>query len=129
MSIHYLTKKLQVLGLQLFSNFSFHERGNMVPMSMEFIEALQEIAKEKGISQEVLLDAIEAALISSYKRNFNTAQNVRVEINRHNGVIKVYARKTVVEDVLDSRLEISVDSAREVNPHYQVDDVAEIEVT
>lgn len=98
-------------------------------MSMEFIEALSEIEREKGIGKDVLLEAIEAALISSYKRNFNTAQNVRVDINRTTGQIKVYARKTVSEDVLDPRLEISVEAARAINPHYQVEDIAEIEVT
>lgn len=98
-------------------------------MSMEFIEALSEIEREKGIGKDVLLEAIEAALISSYKRNFNTAQNVRVDINRTTGQIKVYARKTVSEDVLDPRLEISVEAARSINPHYQVEDIAEIEVT
>jgi len=98
-------------------------------MSMEFIEALSEIEREKGISKDVLLEAIEAALISSYKRNFNTAQNVRVDINRTTGQIKVYARKTVVEEVTDPRLEISLEAARSINPHYQLDDIAEIEVT
>jgi N utilization substance protein A len=96
---------------------------------MEFIEALSEIEREKGISKDVLIEAIEAALISSYKRNFNTAQNVRVDINRTTGSIKVYARKTVVEEVLDPRLEISLEAARAINPHYQLDDIAEIEVT
>ncbi len=62
-------------------------------MNTDFIEALSEIEREKGISKELLIDAIEAAMISSYKRNFNTAQNVRVDINRHTGLIKVYARK------------------------------------
>jgi N utilization substance protein A len=98
-------------------------------MSMEFIEALSEIEREKGIAKDVLIEAIEAALISSYKRNFNTAQNVRVDINRTTGVIKVYARKTIVEEVLDPRLEISVEAARSMNPHYQLEDIAEIEVT
>ncbi|TVX97624.1 transcription termination factor NusA [Cohnella terricola] len=98
-------------------------------MSMEFIEALSEIEREKGIAKDVLIEAIEAALISSYKRNFNTAQNVRVDINRTTGLIKVYARKTIVEEVLDPRLEISLEAARAINPHYQLDDIAEIEVT
>ncbi|WP_239616974.1 transcription termination factor NusA [Cohnella mopanensis] len=98
-------------------------------MSMEFIEALSEIEREKGISKDVLIEAIEAALISSYKRNFNTAQNVRVDINRTTGQIKVYARKTIVEEMLDPRLEISLEAARAINPHYQLDDIAEIEVT
>lgn len=98
-------------------------------MNTDFIEALNEIEREKGIRKDILLDAIEAALISSYKRNFNTAQNVRVDINRETGVIKVFARKTVVEETLDPRLEISLDAAREINPNYQLDDIVEIEVT
>ncbi|WP_084509274.1 transcription termination factor NusA [Paenibacillus assamensis] len=98
-------------------------------MSIDFIEALAEIEHEKGIAKEILIDAIEAALISSYKRNFNAAQNVRVDINRTTGVIKVYARKTVVDEVMDPRHEISLHASREVNPNYQIDDVCEIEVT
>lgn len=98
-------------------------------MNMDFIEALNEIEREKGIAKEVLIDAIEAALISSYKRNFNTAQNVRVDIDRHTGLIKVYARKTVVDEVLDPRLEISLHAAREMNQNYQLNDIVEIEVT
>ncbi|MCR8642150.1 transcription termination factor NusA [Paenibacillus sp. N1-5-1-14] len=98
-------------------------------MNMDFIEALSEIEREKGIAKELLIDAIEAAMISSYKRNFNTASNVRVDINRQTGVIRVYARKTVMEDVLDVRLEISLHAAREINRNYQLNDIVEIEVT
>jgi N utilization substance protein A len=98
-------------------------------MNADFIEALTAIEKEKGIAKEVLLEAIEAALISSYKRNFNTAQNVRIDINRFTGMIKVFARKTVVDDVFDPRMEISLYAARELNINYMVDDIVEIEVT
>jgi N utilization substance protein A len=105
------------------------ERGDSVQMNMDFIDALNEIEREKGISKELLIDAIEAAMISSYKRNFNTAQNVRVDINRQTGLIKVYARKNVTEEVLDPRLEISLQAAREINQNYQLDDIVEIEVT
>lgn len=98
-------------------------------MNAEFMEALAELEREKGISKDVLIDAIEAALISGYKRNFNTAQNVRVDINRQTGTIRVFARKTVVEEVMDPRLEISLDAARQLNPNYQLDDIVEIEVT
>ncbi|WP_409340935.1 transcription termination factor NusA [Paenibacillus sp. MBLB4367] len=98
-------------------------------MNTDFIDALHEIESTKGISKDILIEAIEAALISSYKRNFNTAQNVRVDVNRHTGVIKVYARKNVVDEVLDPRLEISIDAAREINLNYQLDDIVEIEVT
>lgn len=98
-------------------------------MNAEFIEALGQLEKEKGISKDILIEAIEAALISGYKRNFHSAQNVRVDIDRHSGEVRVYARKTVVEEVLDPRLEISLEAAREINPHYELDDIVEIEVT
>lgn len=98
-------------------------------MNSDFMDALTTLEKEKGISKEVIIEAIEAALISGYKRNFNQAQNVRVDINRENGSIRVFARKEVVEEVFDSRLEISEEAAKAINPQYEVDDVVEIEVT
>lgn len=98
-------------------------------MNAEFIEALNQLEKEKGISKDILLEAIEAALISAYKRNFHSAQNVRVDIDRENGKVRVFARKTVVDEVTDPRLEISLEAAREISPSYQLDDIVEIEVT
>jgi N utilization substance protein A len=98
-------------------------------MNTDFIDALHEIESTKGISKDILIEAIEAALISSYKRNFNTAQNVRVDINKLTGLIRVYARKTIAEEVLDPRLEISVEAARDINPNFQLTDIVEIEVT
>lgn len=98
-------------------------------MNVEFIEALNQLAKEKGIDKDVLLEAIEAALISAYKRNFNSAPNVRVEIGRETGEVHVYARKTVTEVPEDTRLEISLDAALDMHGSYQLGDVVEIEVT
>ncbi|MCH1623745.1 transcription termination factor NusA [Fredinandcohnia quinoae] len=98
-------------------------------MSSELLDALTLLEKEKGISKDVIIEAIEAALISAYKRNFNQAQNVRVDLNLANGSMRVFARKDVVDEVFDHRLEISVDEARTINPNYQVEDVVEIEVT
>ena len=98
-------------------------------MNVQFIEALHQLEREKGISKDVLVDAIEAALISGYKRNFHSAQNVRVDIDRETGHVRVFARKLVVEEVLDPRLEISLDAAREINSSYELDDTVEIEVT
>lgn len=98
-------------------------------MNTDFIEALSALEKERGISKDVLIEAIEAALISGYKRNFNSAQNVRVDINRQTGAVRVFARKTVVDDVLDPRMEISLDAAQDINPSYQMEDIVEIEVT
>jgi len=62
-------------------------------MNTEFIEALEELEREKGIAMDILLEALEAALISAYKRNFGSLQNVRVSIDRSSGEIKVYAQK------------------------------------
>ncbi|TCP70101.1 transcription termination factor NusA [Baia soyae] len=98
-------------------------------MNAEFIEALGQLEKEKGISKDILIEAIEAALISGYKRNFHSAQNVRVDIDRMSGRVRVFARKNVVEDVLDPRLEISLDASKEINPSFELEDIVEIEVT
>ncbi len=98
-------------------------------MNVEFIEALQQISKDKGISKEILIDAIEAALISSYKRNFGTAQNVRVEINRETGDVRVYSQKRVVEEIEDELLDISLADAKAIDPNYELEDIVEREVT
>jgi transcription termination/antitermination protein NusA len=98
-------------------------------MSSELLDALTILEKEKGISKEVIIEAIEAALISAYKRNFNQAQNVRVDLNRETGTMKVFARKDVVDEVYDPRLEISIGEAQSINPNYVVNDVIEMEVT
>ena len=80
-------------------------------MKDELISALTDLCAEKGIEKEVILDALEAALIAAYKRNFASAQNVCVEIDRENGKIGVYAQKTVVEEVRDAQQEISLEDA------------------
>ncbi|MGD6775336.1 transcription termination factor NusA [Sutcliffiella horikoshii] len=98
-------------------------------MSSELFDALTLMEKEKGISKDVIIEAIEAALISAYKRNFNQAQNVRVDMNLETGTMRVFARKDVVDEVFDSRLEISIQEARQIDPNYQENDVVEIEVT
>ncbi|WP_100487719.1 transcription termination factor NusA [Sporolactobacillus pectinivorans] len=98
-------------------------------MSSDLVEAITALEKDKGISKEVLLDALEAALISAYKRNFEQAQNVRVDINEGLGQIKVYARKEVAESAENKNLQISLEDAKSLNPHYQLGDTVEIEVT
>jgi transcription termination/antitermination protein NusA len=98
-------------------------------MSTQLLDALTVLEKEKGIARDVIIEAIEAALVSAYKRNFNQAQNVRVDLNLETGTMRVFARKEVVEEVFDSRLEISVEDAAEINPSYEVGDVVELEVT
>ncbi|AJQ27690.1 MAG: NusA antitermination factor [Firmicutes bacterium] len=98
-------------------------------MNAEFMQAFEQLGKEKGIAPEVLFEAIEAALISAYKRNFSSAQNVRVSLERTTGEIHVYARKAVVEVVTDSRLEIDLTEARLLDIRYDLEDIVEVEVT
>ncbi|HET7615590.1 MAG TPA: transcription termination factor NusA, partial [Bacillales bacterium] len=98
-------------------------------MSSDLLEALTSIEKEKGISKDVILEALEAALISAYKRNFHQAQNVRVHINDETGKIEVYARKEIVESAEDRDQEISLEEAHKINPQYEIGDIVEIEVT
>ena len=66
--------------------------------SKEFLKALNEITKEKNIDPEVVYDAMELALTSAYKKNFNSNTNVKVVFNRETGEIKVYSYLTVVDD-------------------------------
>lgn len=94
-----------------------------------FLDAFREVSKEKGISLEVLFDAIEAALISAYKRNFNSAQNVRVSLDRTTGEFHVYSVKNVEEEAANNITDISLSEARKINPNYEVGDVLEEEVT
>ena len=94
-----------------------------------FLDALRALAKEKGVDEDFLFDAIEAALISAYKRNFGSAQNVRVVLDRHTGAYHVYAIKTVVDEVFDDVQEISLAQARTINEDYEEGDTIEIEVT
>lgn len=98
-------------------------------MSSDLLDALTALEKQKGISRDVLVEAIEAALVTAYKRNFNQAQNVRVDLNLDKGTMKVYSRKDVVDEVEDDRLEISLEDARRINPAYELEDIVEEEVT
>ncbi|MFJ6207685.1 transcription termination factor NusA [Lysinibacillus sp. NPDC092081] len=98
-------------------------------MSSDLLDALNALEEQKGISRDVLIEAIEAALVTAYKRNFNQAQNVRVDLNLDKGSIRVFSRKDVVEEVEDDRLQISEEDAKEINPAYQLEDIVEQEVT
>ncbi|MBQ4160739.1 MAG: transcription termination/antitermination protein NusA [Clostridia bacterium] len=95
----------------------------------ELLAAIRAISAEKNIPEEVLVEALEAALISAYKRNFSAAQNVLVNIDHDTGEIKVYAQKEVVEDVEDMYTQISVEEAKQKYGAYNVGDIVNIEVT
>ncbi len=97
--------------------------------NLELVGALDQLERERGIDKEALLSAIEAALVAAYRRNFGSAQNVKVEVDRTSGSIKVLAVKTVVESVQDTSQEISLEKAVEINPEAQASDEIEVEVT
>ncbi|MDC3416363.1 transcription termination factor NusA [Aquibacillus salsiterrae] len=98
-------------------------------MSSELFEAIQYLEREKGINKDILMEALEAALISAYKKNFKSATNVRVDLNEQSGKMQVFARKEVVEEVEDKQQQISLEEATQVSPTYDIGDVIEIEVT
>ena len=84
-------------------------------MSSELFESLELIEEEKGISRDVILDALESALISAYRKHFGAAQDVHVIFDEETGAIRIVARKKVVEEVEDRESEISLDEAKKIN--------------
>lgn len=100
-------------------------------MNTEFMQALDELVRDRGIDKDVLLETIEQALTSAYKKNFGSAQNVRIDMNRETGDIKVYSQRVVVDesDLYDNFLEIELSEAREINQSYELGDIIEHEVT
>lgn len=98
-------------------------------MSKEMLRAFEALEEEKGISKEVILEALEAALVSAYKRNYQQAQNVEVTFDGKKGDIKVFAVKEVVDLVMDSQLEVSLEDAHDINKAYEIGDKIKFEVT
>ena len=98
-------------------------------MNVEFIQALDDIEKDKGISKDVLLEAIETALVSAYKKDFGSKENVSVEIDEESGEVMVFSRKKVVEEVKNDRYEIPLDEAERIDSSIEVGDYLDVEVT
>ena len=96
-------------------------------MNADFIEALNAIEKERGISKDILIDAVESALVSAYKRNYGATGNVRAVVDRDTGESQIFASKSVVEQVENPHGEISLEQAKQINPLYEVGDVLEEE--
>ena len=98
-------------------------------MNKEFFEALEELSIEKGISKEYLLDAIESALLTAYKKNFNSQENVKIVIDEEKASIKVYSLKEVVEEVFDPAIEVAIDSLKKGRKKIALGDIVEVEIT
>ena len=126
--------------------------------SKEFKKALEALCKEKGISEDIIYNAMELALTSAYKKNYHSLSNVRVDINRDSGEIKIYSFKTVVfnkewekeegkkeiqvitdeegneeeiekDFIFDDRIHITLEEARKIVPNIKIGETIEEEVT
>lgn len=98
-------------------------------MNKDLIKALDILEEEKGISKEIVIQALEAALVSAYKKNYGQSQNVEIQFDEKKGDMHVYAVKEVVEFVFDSTLEVSLDEALTIHKAYELGDKIRFEVT
>jgi N utilization substance protein A len=94
----------------------------------DLIYVIEQIGREKGIGKEVLFEAVESALLSASKKTMGVADNVRMELDRHTGSLRVFARKKVVEAVTDTKLEIGLEEARKLNGEAELEDELEMEM-
>ena len=103
----------------------------IVDPKQDFMDALDELEKDRGINKEIIIDTIEQALLTAYKKNFGSAQNVRVEVDREDGEVRVFSQRRVVDesDLYDTFLEIELADARKIDPSYELGDIIENEVT
>jgi len=97
----------------------------------EFIQAIRELEKERGLDAEILFEAIEDALVSAYKREFDakTVENIRGEVDRETGEMRVYMAKEVVEEVFDPAIEISLEEAKAISPDFELGDSMEYQMS
>jgi len=98
-------------------------------MRSDFMLAINQLCAERKLPVDTVKAAVEAALISAYKRNFGAVANVEVEIESNTGTVRVYAVKDVVETVEDSKAQVSLTEARHVSPSAAIGDVVRIEST
>jgi N utilization substance protein A len=97
-------------------------------MNADFIRALGDIEREKGIPKEYMLEAMEAAMVAAYKRDYGADQEIRVHVDRKTGDISIFRLKTVVDEVMDPEPEISLEDALKINPGYAAGDVMQEEM-
>jgi N utilization substance protein A len=99
-------------------------------MKSDFLIAITQLSAEKNLPKETVIGAVEAALVSAYRKDdFTANQNIRVKIDPNTGGVKVWAEKTVIEVPSDGRHEISLDEARRVKPDIQIGETIEVEAT
>lgn len=91
-------------------------------MASDMSEAIRQLVQDKGISEDLVLSTIEGFLIAAYKRKYGTADNVIVRFNEDNSGVLVFAKKTIVDDVIDEALEIDIDDARAMDAEAEIGD-------
>ena len=94
----------------------------------ELILALEELEKEKGMNKDYILDSIETALVTAYKRNFNSLENVKVVMDRKTGATHVYSVKQVVKEIENPEIEITEEEAQKINPDLKEGDELDSEI-
>ena len=98
-------------------------------MRSELVLAVNQLCAERKLSPEIVMEAVEASLISAYKRNFGAATNIEVRIDQDTGDVRVFAAKEVVDEMTDPKLEISLEEARAIEPEIQLGETVFIEST
>jgi N utilization substance protein A len=105
------------------------EEDKAVEMRSELVLAINQLCAERKLSPEVVMEAVEASLISAYKRNFGATANIEVRIDSDTSDVRVFAAKEVVDDVQDRKAQISLEEARQINPEVQLGESVLIEST
>ncbi len=101
----------------------------MSDVNTEFLDALDDLEKERGISKDVLIEAMESALVSAYKKEYDPSQNIRVYLDSEKGEFEVMKQKEVVEEVTDPASQVSLEEAKDINSELQLGDILEYSVT
>lgn len=101
----------------------------MSDVNTEFLDALDDLEKERGISKDVLIEAMESALVSAYKKEYDPSQNIRVYLDSEKGEFEVMKQKEVVAEVTDPASQVSLEEAKDINSELQLGDILEYSVT
>ena len=98
-------------------------------MAQELIRAIEQVSKEKGIDKNILIETVEAAIVSASRRKFRNAENLVAHFNRDSGEVELFQLKTVVDEVTDEEREVSLAEAREICPQAELGSEVECRVT
>ncbi|MEG2541400.1 MAG: NusA N-terminal domain-containing protein, partial [Clostridia bacterium] len=98
-------------------------------VNKEFFQALDILEREKKISKELMIESLEAGLVSAYKKEYGESRTISIRLNEEKQTIKVYAHRLVVDEVEDEDGQIWIEDAKDINPKYKVGDVVIEDIT